>query len=361
MTAREERQRLVDWIDEAHAAGARLAPACREAGITVRTLQRWRDGDGQVHVDRRPEAVRPPPAHALGAQERAEVMTLLNTPRFAALPPAQIVPRLADEGVYLASESTLHRLMRSAGQSVHRGRAKAPQVRRPPTTHVAKATGQVWCWDVTWLPSKVAGRWFYLYLILDLYSRKVVGHEVHEVESADHAAALLKRTALAEGIHAALDKPVLHGDNGSALKGSTVLAMLHWLGIAPSYSRPRVSDDNAFVESLFRTAKYRPGFPVQGFADLAAAREWAADFVHWYNHEHRHSGLRHVTPAQRHAGEDDAVLAKRHALYQAARTRNPRRWTGDTRDWTPMGSVTLNPERPTVAICRLSEDQKVAA
>ena len=361
MTAREERQRVVGWIDDAHHAGARLAPACREAGITLRTLQRWRDGDGRVRPDRRPEAVRPRPAHALSEEERAEVLATLNEPRFSSLPPAQIVPRLADEGIYLASESTFHRLMRAAGQSVHRGRAKAPQPARAPTTHVASAPRQVWCWDVTWLPSQVAGRWFYLYLILDIYSRKAVGHEVHPVESADHAAALVKRTALAEGIGGALQKPVLHGDNGAALKGSTVLAMLQYLRIAPSYSRPRVSDDNAFVESLFRTAKYRPGFPVQGFADLAAAREWAAEFVRWYNHEHRHGSLRYVSPAERHAGDDSAVLDKRHAVYQAARTRHPTRWSRDTRNWAPIGCVTLNPERPTVTVGRLSADQKIAA
>ena len=124
--------------------------------------------------------------------------------------------------------------------------------------------GQVWCWDVTFLPARVQGRWFYLYLILDLFSRKVVGFEVHETDQAEHAAHLVRRTALAEGIHARALRPVLHGDNGAELKGTTVLAMLHWLGIAPSYSRPRVSDDNAFAEALFRTAKYRPEFPRQG-------------------------------------------------------------------------------------------------
>lgn len=189
----------------------------------------------------------------------------------------------------------------------------------------------------------VAGRWFYLYLILDLYSRKVVGHEVHEVEAAEHAAHLVKRTALAGGVHAMVDGPVLHGDNGGILKATTVLAMLHWLGIAPSYSRPRVSDDNAFVESLFRTAKYRPGYPANGFKTLDDARQWAARFVHRYNHDHRHSGIRYVAPAQRHTGDDHPILAERRALYQAARQRHPRRWTTTTRNWTPIGAVTLNP------------------
>ena len=124
--------------------------------------------------------------------------------------------------------------------------------------------------------------------------------------------------------------------------------MLHWLGIKPSYSRPRVSDDNAYAEALFRTAKYRPEFPLRGFEDLEAARSWASGFVHWYNVEHRHSGIRYVSPAQRHAGEDQAILAARHALYVEARERQPARWSRHTRNWSPTGPVTLNPERESV-------------
>ena len=201
------------------------------------------------------------------------------------------------------------------------------------------------------------GRWFYLYLILDLYSRKVVGFEVHDTDSAEHAAHLARRTALAEGLHTMPARPVLHGDNGATLKATTVLAMLHWLCIKPSYSRPRVSDDNAFAEALFRTAKYRPEFPIKGFANLITAREWATRFVHWYNHEHRHSGIRYITPAQRHAGQDGAMLAARHAVYQDARQRNPQRWSGQTRNWAPVGVVTLNPERDTVVQAAISQIQ----
>ncbi len=348
MTRLEDRQTLMAAIAAACAAGARLAPACRLAGIDLRSFQRWRAGDGQVQADRRPEATRPRPQHALSEAERARMVELANEPRFASTPPARIVPALADEGVYVASEASFHRVLRDHGQMRRRGRARPPRSAGPPSTHVATAPGQVWCWDVTFLPAQVQGRWFYLFLILDLYSRKIVGHEVHETDQAEHAAHLVRRTALAEGIHARAHCPVLHGDNGSSVKGTTVLAMLYWLGIAPSHSRPRVSDDNAYAEALFRTAKYRPDFPAAGFADLAGARQWAADFVHWYNHEHRHSGIRYVTPAQRHAGGDGPVLAARHALYQRARETNPRRWSGRTRDWTPVGAVTLNPERDSV-------------
>lgn len=322
--------------------------SARRCPVAFGLRHRWKTEEGLTRGDRRPEAVRPRPAHALTAGERTQVLEVANEARFADLPPARIVPMLADEGVYLASESTFHRLLREAGQTAHRGRAKAPAASRPPTTHIATASRQVWCWDMTYLPATVVGRWFHLYLILDLYSRKIVGWEVHGTDAAEHAAHLVRRTALAEGIAALADKPVLHGDNGATLKATTVLAMLHWLGIKPSYSRPRVSDDNAYAEALFRTAKYRPEFPARGFEDLAAARARASHFVHWYNVEHRHSGIRYVSPAQRHAGADQAILAAPHALYAQARERQPARWSRHTQNWSPTGPVTLNPERESV-------------
>lgn len=348
MIGLEDRRSLAQQIQAAHQAGARLHLACEVAGIDVRTLQRWRAGDGLARGDGRPHAVHPTPRHALSLAEREQILRVANEPRFADMPPARIVPALADEGVYLASESSFHRVLRAHGQTQHRGRAKPPRASRAPTTHVATAPRQVWCWDMTYLPAQVAGRWFFLYLIMDLYSRKIVGFEVHDTDDSAHAAHLLKRTALAEGIHAMDDKPVLHGDNGATLKATTVLAMLNWLGVKASYSRPRVSDDNAFVESLFRTAKYRPEFPEHGLADLNAARAWATGFVHWYNLEHRHSGIRYVTPAQRHAGQDREILQARQQVYTQARQHNPRRWSAATRNWSHIDTVTLNPERPEV-------------
>lgn len=363
MIGLEDRQCLSQDIDAAHAAGARLHLACEIAGIDVRTLQRWKAQQGLVKGDGRPLAVRPTPAHALSPAERAELLRVANEPRFADVPPARIVPMLADEGVYLGSESSLARVLREQGQSSHRGRAKKPRAVRPPTTHVATAPRQVWCWDMTYLPATVVGMWFHLYLILDLFSRKIVGWEVHATDDSQHAAHLVRRTALAEGIASMLAKPVLHGDNGSTLKATTVLSMLYWLGVKPSYSRPRVSDDNAYAESLFRTAKYRPEFPAKGFVDLDTARAWGAEFVRWYNGEHRHSGIRYVTPAQRHSGQDQAILAARHALYLEARRRNPSRWSGATRNWSPIGAVTLNPERDSVVKAHVaaSSDEHLAA
>jgi putative transposase len=357
MTRLEDRQTLIRDIAHARTEGARLASACALAGIDARTLQRWKASDGLRQGDRRPDADRPIPSHALTEAERARIIEVANESRFADTPPARIVPALADEGIYLASESSFHRVLHAQGQMNRRGRARPPRTSRPPTTHIAAHPGEVWCWDVTFLPAQIQGRWFYLYLILDLYSRKVVGFEVHDTDSAEHAAHLARRTALAEGVHAMPARPVLHGDNGATLKATTVLAMLYWLGIKPSYSRPRVSDDNAFAEALFRTVKYRPEFPSKGFADLNAARQWTVRFVQWYNHEHRHSGIRYVTPAQRHAGQDRLLLNARHAVYQSARERNPRRWSRQTRNWTPVTAVTLNPERNTVVQAAVSQIQ----
>ena len=288
------------------------------------------------------------PSHALSLAERARLLAVANEPRFACVPPARIVPMLADEGIYLASESSFARVLRANGQSRHRGRARAPQAVRRPTTHIATAPRQVWCWDMTYLPANVMGRWFYRYLNLDLFSRKIVGWEVHASDDSNHAVHLVRRTVLAKGIATFAAKPVLHGDNGSTLKATSVLAMLNWLGVKPSYSRPRVSDDNAYAESLFRTAKYRSAFPAKGFADLDAARSWAAGFVRWYNVDHCHSGIRYISPAQRHAGDDQVILAARHALYLKAQAANPARWVGRTRDWSHIGVVTLNPERDCV-------------
>src|SRR6202161_829322 len=277
MTRLEDRQILVRDIEQACADGSRLASACALAGIDAGTLRRWHAGDGVRDGDR---------------AEGARIIEFANEPRFAETPPARIVPALADEGIYIASESSFHRVLRAHGQMNRRGRAQPPRTSRPPTTHIATRPGDVWCWDVTFLPAQIQGCWFYFYLILDLYSRKIVGFEVHDTASADHAAHLAKRTALAEGVHAMAARPVLHGDNGATLKGTTVLAMLNWLRIEPSYSRPRGSDHNPSAEALFRTAKYRPEFPVKGFTELDAARDWAACFVEWYNNVHRHSGIK---------------------------------------------------------------------
>ena len=341
---------MMGWIDEAVQSGARRWRACEALGFSERTLQRWlREGGGE---DRRPTALRPAPSHALSEEERAAIVAVSNTAEFASLPPSQIVPKLADRGEYLGSESSFYRVLKAQDQQHHRGRAKAPQ-RRVLTTHEATGPNQLWCWDITWLPTCIRGMYFYWYMLEDVYSRKLVANEVYAQESAELAANLLSRACLSE--QTAGRALVLHSDNGSAMKGSTMLARMQHLGVAPSFSRPRVSNDNAYAESLFRTAKYCPMWPEKAFETLEEARQWVERFVTWYNRDHQHSGLKYVTPEQRHRGEATELLHKRDQLYREARTRHPRRWSGKTRDWTLASKVYLNPERSS------SEELKKAA
>ena len=225
----------------------------------------------------------------------------------------------------------------------HRGKAKAKQERRAVTTHIEEAANEVWSWDISYLPSQVRGRFFYLYLIMDIFSRKIVGWEVHPHEGGGEAATLIQRAVIAESC---FRKPlVLHSDNGSPMKSQTMQTKLYDLGIIQSHSRPRVSNDNPYSESLFRTLKYCPQWPSQGFESVMTAREWVSKFTHWYNEEHRHSRIRFVTPMQRHQGEDASILAKREEVYAHAKEKHPNRWSGQTRNWKAVGRVTLNPER----------------
>jgi putative transposase len=322
-------------IHEAVGAGARQNRACAEVGLETRTLQRWRHIDDDHRGKRR---VSPP--NRLSEPEVAAIMTVVNSPEFRDASPKQIVPALADRGVYLASESTIYRLLRTRGLMKHRGASRPPQARAS-RQHVAHGPNQVWSWDITYLRSPVRGSFYYLYLVEDVWSRQIVAWAVHERESHELAAELIRRACRDEQCQAGL---ILHSDNGAPMKGATMLATLQRLGVVPSFSRPGVSDDNPFSEALFRTLKYCPRFPNKPFASLAAARAWVGSFVPWYNTEHLHSAIRFTTPAARHTGRDIQQLLLRHGVYQAARRRHPHRWSGPTRDWTRIETVILNPD-----------------
>ena len=335
---------MTAWIDEACAVGARVTEACRVVAISPRTLQRWREA-GEVKADGRQQAGQlRVPANQLTEDERRQILAIANEAEFAHMPPSQIVPILADRGRYLASESSFYRVLREANQLAHRGKAKAPRHHRP-TPLQASAANQLWSWDITYLATTVKGWFFYLYLIMDVYSRKIVGWEVLATESAEHAAAVFHKAHLREGVGA--ETLVLHSDNGSPMKGATMLATLQRLGVMPSFSRPSVSNDNPYSEALFKTLKYHPGFPDKPFDSLQQAREWVAGFQHWYNEVHRHSALKFVTPGQRHRGEDIAILAQRNILYAAAKVQRPERWSGATRNWEHEKVVFLNPNNST--------------
>lgn len=342
MIREPDRRKTVDLIEEARRAGARLHPCCRVIGISVRTYQRW-TRDGEISWDRRPETVRPTPQNKLAPEERQRVLEVCHQKEHASLPPGQIVPRLADQGEYLASESSFYRILHSAGEQHHRGRSQKPRKSQPPAGYCATGANQVWSWDITFLPTVVRGWFFYLYMIVDVFSRKIVGWEVYERESSENAAELVYKAVLAEGC---ILKPlVLHADNGSPQRGFTLNAKLQSLGIRASFSRPRVSNDNPFSEALFRTCKYRPNYPRGGFEGMEAARAWVERFVRWYNRIHRHSAIRFVTPDQRHRGEDREILRRRRALYEAARMQKGNRWSGAIRNWEYIDHVWLNPPK----------------
>lgn len=356
MTSLAQRQTLLSMIDEAVAAGARVARACQIVGLSLRTVQRWKRQPGRG--DQRPQRLQQPP-NRFSDMERQRILSVINSEEYGQLPPSQIVPRLADQGQYLASESTMYRLLRAAGQLTHRGRQQPRQPQPKPRAAAARAPNELYSWDITYLPAATKGRFYYLYLFLDLFSRKVVGWQVYDTEDGQHASDIVRDICNREGIEPG--QVVLHSDNGGPMRGATMLATLRELGVSPSFSRPAVSDDNPYSEALFRTLKYRPQYPRQPFASLQQARAWVDRFVRWYNTEHRHSAIRFVTPEQRHSGLDTALLAQRRAVYEAARQRHPQRWSGSIRNWSRVDVVHLNPDNNSVDICVMQDSLRRAA
>lgn len=346
------RTEVLDLLEQAVNAGARQSRACEVIGLPARTLQRWRQSPGQG--DRRPLRVQSPP-NRLTQLERERILKTANSAEFGHQSPCQIVPRLADRGVYIGSESSFYRILRRAGQIKHRARSNAPAWKKPAPL-CATAPNQLYSWDITYLPTSVRGRHYYLYLFLDIFSRKVVGWAVYENELSDLAADVLRDVCAHEKIQPG--QITLHSDNGNPMKGASMLAMMQELGVARSLSRPAVSNDNPFSESQFRTLKCHPTYPREPFASLTQARTWVHRFVSWYNDEHRHSSIGFVTPSQRHAGQDIDILTHRDNTYAQARLRNPNRWSKATRDWTWLDVVHLNPAKADAASRR--QEQKAA-
>lgn len=312
--------------------------ACETVGLSVRTLQRWRKQAGGEDARMGARTV---PSNKLNPSERKRILDTVNSPEYKELSPKQIVPRLADQGKYIGSESSMYRILREEDQLKHREPSQPARWHKP-TEYVATGPCQVWTWDITYLRSSVRGTFFYLYMIMDIWSRKIVGWDVQAVESMEWASLLVDRSCRDLGVDP--EGLILHSDNGGPMKGSTMLATLQRLGVVPSFSRPRVSDDNPFSEALFRTLKYRPEYPNKPFEALEQTRQWVAGFVRWYNTEHLHSAIRFVTPDDQHSGREQEILAQRRRVYEKARRRNPQRWTGQTRNWDPVGPVILNPD-----------------
>ena len=336
---------ILALVEDAIVSGATLDAACAALSLSVRTVRRWKDVDGGEDGRAGPLTT---PEHALSPAERAAIIETANSPEFRDLSPKQIVPRLADQGVYLASESSFYRVLHAEGLMAHREPSR-PRTNKKPNAYVATAPGQVWTWDITYLRGPTRGSFLYLYLTVDIFSRKIVSADVHAEESMDLAATMVECSCEREGVDPT--RLVLHADNGGPMKGSTMLATLQRLGVVASFSRPHVSDDNPYVEALFRTLKFRPGYPRKPFESLEHARTWVTQFVAWYNGEHLHSAIRYVTPNDRHERRDKALLARRRVLYMKAKRLKPRRWTRGIRNWSPVGAVFLNPAKAVIEAC----------
>lgn len=277
------------------------------------------------------------PHNKLTDFEIDKVISVCCSERFMDMNPHQIVPILAEEGVYIASERSFYRILKDKKLLKYRGRSKPPKKHNKPDELKADGPNQVLSWDITYLCSTIKGEYYYLYMFEDIWSRAIVGWEIYDKECAEYSSELIKKISNKNNVRGVR----LHSDNGSPMKGATMLGTLQNLGIIPSFSRPRVSDDNPFSESLFKTLKYRVSYP-KTFNSLDEARNWINKFVQWYNFEHRHSRIKYVTPMQRHTGGDIEILKKRKKTYIEAKKRNSERWTIDIRDWDREKYVYLN-------------------
>lgn len=340
-----DRSTAILSINQAREQGACAKAPCKQVGINPRTYQRWRkDPLG----DQRKGPVSTP-ANKLTEEERRKILQIANSKEFADQPPSQIVPKLADRGEYVASESSFYRILKAENLDAHRGRSKSPS-RKKPKSLVATTPNQVYSWDITYLKTDVAGQFVFLYFVMDVFSRKIVGYAVHTEQNAEHASVLIELICHREGIKK--DQLWLHSDNGGPMKGATMLATLQRLGVMPSFSRPSVSDDNPYSESLFKTTKYCSLYPSKPFSGRVAALKWVKRFVLWYNEVHRHSGIKFVTPGSRHRGEDKKILNHRREVYHRAKLKNPNRWSVQARNWEHNSEVALNPLKGKESSCK---------
>jgi putative transposase len=301
------------------AAAVGVVEACRVLGAPRSSYYRARQLPETAPPSPPERAV---PARALGAEERAAVRDVLNSPRFQDCAPREVYATLLDEQVYLCSWRTMYRILATADEV----RERRDQLRRPTYTKpelLATRPNQLWSWDITKLKGPATWSYYYLYVILDVFSRYVVGWMISERETAELAEAFIAETCAKEGI--CRDQLTLHADRGSAMTSKSVAHLLVDLGVTKTHSRPHVSNDNPYSEAQFKTLKYRPDFPAQ-FGSLADARAWARPFFQWYNHDHYHSGIGLLTPATVHGGQAVETITARQQVLLAAYQAHPERF-----------------------------------
>jgi len=335
----EMRKLAVELIQEANTNGARIWKACEALEISVSTFERWRSGK---YSDQRKGATKLVP-RKLTKEEKEKIINISCNEEYKDCNPYKIHASLLDKGVYIASTSSFYRVLRESGLIHHRGNTRPGTSHNAPPERVATGPNQVWCWDITWLTTTVRGLFKYAYVIIDIWDRSIVKWSIHDRED-DALAEELFQAALKENN---FPDVFVHSDNGNPMKGISLLALFYDLGICNSYSRPRVSNDNPFIESWFKTLKYDVSYSGK-FETLAEARKWFAVFVHQYNTSHSHSGLYFITPKQMRNGEYEIIAKNRNKTMLEAKKRNPQRWSRPAKQLPKEHIVYLNPSAETM-------------
>lgn len=340
-------------VEEGTSQGLSIEQACEVVGISSRALRKWKSHkdplvDGRTKEGRK-DTPRKAPANSFTPEEIAALVRRYNQPDVVNLTLNQAFLRVLDGGEYFGSLSTVYRVMKAEGLNASRNATRAPSTGGyKPTSYEATGPNQVWTWDITYFKdSRYTGRFYYAYVIVDIFSRYVVHSAVYDADNATYAAEFLD--AAFKKHHIRPRQLVLHSDNGSSMKAASTLALLKARAVEFSHSRPRVSNDNPYSEALFKTLKYTGmvKYPTDGFKSIDKAREWLKNFINKYNNEHYHCGINFVTPKSRFLGEDEAVLKARKAIIERERARHPNRWIqGRTMNCEPVGGVWLNPDRP---------------
>ena len=315
-----------------------VVAACEQLGVPRSSLYRLRQ------VEQEPAAAlpRPTPARALSVEERGEVLAVLNSEAYQDQAPREVYAALLDSGIYLSSWRTMYRILAEDGKvQERRNQLRRPNYTRPEL--LATAPNQLWTWDITKLRGPVRGRYYYLYVIIDVFSRYVVGWMLAEQESASLAQELIAQSCASQGIQP--DQLTIHADNGGAMTAQSVAQLMQDLRVNKSHSRPHVPDDNPFSEAQFKTLKYNAAFPGE-FSALIDARQWLEAFFTWYNHEHHHTGIGLFTPAAVHTGQAVSVQQQREAVMQHAYAAHPERFVKGAPILPPLPTaVWINPPR----------------
>jgi len=325
----------MDVVEELDDPQVPIAQACAALGISRATLYRQTQPVKPTSVP-----VRGPSPRRLSDLERQALLDVLHSEEFVDQPPPEVYATLLSRGVYHASIRTMYRVLAASAESGERRAQRGPMTHAKPTL-LATGPNQVWTWDITKLRGSVHGVFYCLYAVLDLFSRMTVGWLLAERESAELAEQLFAETVARHGIEPG--SLTVHADRGSAMRSDGLAQLLGSLGVVRSFSRPHVSDDNAFSESQFKTLKYQPDYP-ERFNSPTHARAWCQEFFEWYNDHHQHSGLALFTPADVFYGRVEEVAARRQAALDNAYAQHPERFpNGPPIVRRPPTSVAINP------------------